>query len=64
MFYPDTIIHSMHEYYVDEKIRMARSGFRVWNLHAWRRRGLHLAKELGQVMVEAGTSLQKLEQQP
>ena len=63
MYVPDSMIHAVHDYYVEEKIRMARSSFHGWTLHAWRRRVLHLAKELGQVLVAAGTSLQKLEQQ-
>lgn len=63
MFIPDPIIKSIHEYYVGERVRMARSGFPGWNLLAWRRRVLHLAGELGQVLVDAGTTLQQLEQQ-
>lgn len=63
MFVPDSIILAVHDYYVEEKVRMARSSFHGWSLQAWRRRALHLARELGQVLVDAGTSLQKLEQQ-
>ena len=63
MFLPDPIIHSMHNYYLEERIRMARGSLLGLNVPAWRRRVLHLAGELGHVLVEAGTSLQHFAQQ-
>jgi len=63
MFVPESVILTVHDYYVEERVRMARSGFHGWTLHAWRCRGLRLARELGQALVHAGTSLQKLAQQ-